>query len=194
MKLIDNFPILLFYGKLHVINGVRSETEEKLGEPYNPCRESSIDEKYRKKNCYGNCIYNELVKKYNCTFKNSLFEIKGFEQCKSTFLIENYFFKNYELFELNCQKKCPDGCESVKFNSQITQFEFDSSDKNQNIIQFYISDFSSLKIKQTPKSTFFSFISADIGGALGLFMGISLLNFIEILEFIVDFLFISFSL
>ena len=42
MKLIDNFPILLFYGKLHVINGVRSETEEKLGEPYNPCRESHM--------------------------------------------------------------------------------------------------------------------------------------------------------
>jgi hypothetical protein len=79
----------------------------------------------------------------------------------------------------------------VKFSSQQGETEWNVN--NQTHLSFSSSDFSFLKITQIPKTSPFSFISADIGGALGLFMGISFLNFIEMFEFILDVFLISFS-
>ncbi len=71
--------------------------------------------------------------------------------------------------------------ESVKYSLQIWETELNVN--NQTHFYFYF-----LKITQIPKTSSFSFISVDIGGALGIFI-----NFIEMFEFILDVFLISFS-
>jgi len=67
----------------HYQIGILKESIEiKLPEPYNLCKESSIDEPYHQSNCIGYCIFKEIKDKYNCTFSQSLFAIKGLEECK----------------------------------------------------------------------------------------------------------------
>ena len=132
---------------------------------------------------------------YNCTLKESLFKIDGFEQCEKSDIENSKFSENLNFFAKECEADCPESCESIKFNTQISQFS--PSDFNlaadKTAFSFQVSDLSYLKITQIPKKTTFEFISADIGGALGLFMGISCVNFIEIFEFFVDMALITFS-
>jgi hypothetical protein len=167
---------------------VKLETEEKLDEPYNKCKKSTDNKPYRKANCLGKCMYGKVATKYNCTY-DGLFKIDNLKECKNLSQSDTSQMQNEG--QKDCPEKCPAECESVKFSSQVTETELKIN--NQTYFGFFVSDFSSLKITQIPKTTPFSFISADIGGALGLFMGISFLNFIEMFEFILDIFLISFS-
>ncbi len=195
---LDEFDgmVTSFYsnGKIHSINIVKSETEEKLGEPYNSCKVFP-NEKYHKKNCISMCVSKKMSNIYNCTLKESLFKIDGFEQCEKSVIENSKFSENLNFFAKECEADCPESCESIKFNTQISQFS--PSDFNlaadKTAFSFQVSDLSYLKITQIPKKTTFEFISADIGGALGLFMGIVCVNFIEIFEFFVDMALITFS-
>ncbi len=175
--------------KGNFLNIVKAETEQKLPEPYNSCKESTSDQHYHQMNCIENCIFNRIGNDYNCTFTDSLFKLSGLDECSRLF-----FSLIREGNLLDCEKECLPSCETVKFTSQVAQFDVQELvSNNLTSMQFTVSDLSSLNIKQIPKKTTFEFISADIGGALGLFMGISVLNFIEIFEFIVDILFITYS-
>ena len=195
---LDDFgeiaPSFYSYGQFYSINTVKSETEEKLGEPYNTCKVFP-NEKYHKKNCISMCVSKKMSNIYNCTLKESLFKIDGFEQCEISVVENSRFSENLNFFAKECETGCPEGCESVKFSTQISQFSLSDTNlaADKTAFSFQVSDLSYLKITQIPKKTTFEFISADIGGALGLFMGISCVNFIEIFEFIVDMAFITFS-
>ena len=179
-------------GLFHFISIVKSETEEKLDEPYSQCKKSTNNQTYLQNNCVESCIYSKIGTIFNCTF-NGLFKINGLKACEFNI---SFIRKNIDEHLKDCTKECPIECESMKFSSQISQYEpmeFSSqislTELNVNTetaFGFFVSDLSFLKITQIPKTSLFSFISADIGGALGLFMGVSALNFIEILEFIVD--------
>ena len=184
-------PILFANGKGYLVNIVKSETQEKLEEPYSSCERSKNDKPYRKKNCNEKCVYNKLGTEFNCTY-DGLLKIDGLKECRFSEMLTN--FAIIDLFHQDCEKECPSECESSKFNVQ-SSIEYDKTDNSSSItmLKFTVTDFSFLKITQIPKTNFFSFISADIGGALGLFMGISVLNFIEMLEFIFDIFSISFS-
>ena len=175
--------------KGNFLNIVKAETEQKLPEPYNSCKESASDQYYHQMNCIENCIFNRIGNALNCTFKDSLFKALGLNECTGF-----HFNSIREKYLLDCEKECLPSCETVKFTSQVAQFDIDDPVfNNSTLIRFIVSDLSSLSIMQIPKKTTFEFISADIGGALGLFMGISVLNFIEIFEFIVDIIFITYS-
>ena len=206
----DNY-LNSYYGKFslmkngieHYISMVKSESEEKLDDPYSKCKKSTNNQRYLQNNCIESCIYSKIGRKFNCTF-NGLFKINDLQVCK--FNISDFVFFNQikeEVFK-DCNKECPIECKSMKFSSQVSEWEpikfgsqvsTNQSDVNQMSTRFafFLSDLSFLKITQIPKTSFFSFISADIGGALGLFMGASALNFIEIFEFIVDISFIYFG-
>ena len=56
---------------------------------------------------------------------------------------------------------------------------------------FFLSDFSSLNISQIPKTDWFTALN-NIGGGLGLFMGIAFPNLIEFLQFIFEISFTAF--
>jgi len=105
-------------------------------------------------------------------------------------------FKNYHDIEIekesieieltepyNHCKESPidDSCYSEKFVHYLTTSEKDGYTR----LEFSFRDFSSLNITQIPKTDLFTFIN-NIGGGLGLFMGIALPNLIEFMQFIFE--------
>jgi hypothetical protein len=62
---------------------------------------------------------------------------------------------------------------------------------NESMLMFNIADFSYLNITQNAKIDSWTFIN-NIGGGLGLFMGIALPNFVEFFQFIANILIITF--
>jgi hypothetical protein len=150
--------------------------ETKLPEPYNPCKKSSFDDPYHQMNCIETCTYKEIKNKYNCTFQSTLFSIQSFRQC-----VLKYRVLKTE-FSANCLKECPlESCFSEKFTfySKSTRKE-DSTE-----FRFYFRELSSLNITQIPKTDGFTFLN-NIGGGLGLFMGIAFPNVIEFVQFILE--------
>ena len=166
-----------------------SSMESKLSEPYSDCKAASDNKPYIQMNCIETCIYKSIEENHNCTFK-SLFAIKGLKLCyfKSIIgvlelLLEPPFNSLKDKYYEDCKRKCPIGCNSIQYS--YTNFNSLKSTSNLTQFEFSIPDFSTLNITQIPKMNSFSFI-CNIGGALGLFMGISFLNIVEILEFLID--------
>ena len=115
-----------------------------------------------------------------------------------------------------CYEYCPLECDSISY--EIIPYSqsllIDDMEKNVSIVRaaLYRQNFSSYKelkrhylavniyyknlkydlIMQEPKIELFVFIS-NIGGILGLFLGISFLSFIEILEILVESIYILYS-
>ncbi len=157
--------------------------ETKLPEPYNPCKKSPVDEPYHQMNCIEACTYKEIKNKYNCTFQSTLFSIQGFRQC----VLEYKELK--EEFSASCLKECHlESCFSEKFSFDFTKY-FDSSDYT--TFEFNFRDLSSLNITQIPKTDGFTCLN-NIGGGLGLFMGIAFPNLIEFFQFILEIVLIIF--
>lgn len=181
---LDSFyslqDISLKFNNIHNVEIEAPSIETKLGEPYNQCKESTTDKVYHQKNCIETCISRGIQRRYNCS-DAGLFAIAGLEECETpAFQLE---------FIDACEKKCPVGCHSVKVKFQVTSTKREDNDFTE--FSFKFPDFTSLKIDQIPKMNGFSFLS-NIGGSLGLFMGISFLSFIEILAFIIDVFLLAF--
>lgn len=172
--------LTLDFGYRHTIEIEMPSIEAKLGEPYNQCRETGPERVYHQKNCIEACIYKGIKYKYNCTYAG-LFAVGTLEKCQLGGLQSEFLS--------SCVKECPADCYSRQFRSHIVSTKLDNADYTD--FRFAVPDFSSLKIDQIPKMNEFAFLS-NIGGSLGLFMGISFLSFVEIFEFIVDVFLIAF--
>jgi len=162
--------------------------ETKLPEPYNPCKESSIDEPYHQMNCIEACTYKEIKIKYNCTFHSTIFSIQGLRQCE-----HNYRVLKAE-FSAGCLKECPsESCLSEKFSYYATSSSYStvSSNTSSTLFRFLFRDLSTLNITQIPKTDVFTFLN-NIGGGLGLFMGIAFPNLIEFFQFVCEIFLIVF--
>jgi len=88
-----------------------------------------------------------------------------------------------------CNKECP--LESCYFEKYIP-YIIGESERVFTDFKFSFIDFSTLNITQIPKTDMFTFIN-NIGGGLGLFMGIAFPNIIEFLQFITDIFLIAFT-
>lgn len=182
------------YTSSGVIGIVKAEVEKKLAKPYNNCTDRNI--KYRQINCIEECINKQIKSKYNCSIP-SYYRIGGLEECGGkltdkrdsnlsvvTMLYDKHisYIKNLtNEFKTFCENECPKYCESVLLTTSFFK------KPNFNTFSFVFTDFSTLYISQIPKMSLFSFIS-NIGGTLGLFIGISFLSFFEIVELIIDIL------
>lgn len=167
--------------------------ETKLGERYNECKEQSTHETYHQMNCVESCIYREIGNNYNCTFMGSLFSIEGLEECLDrTIINQNQEILKDRMYH-ECKKECPVSCYTV----QLRKNYYTKSDmipvgaRSTTHLRFVMPHLSSLNITQIPKLTVSSLVSS-IGGSLGLFMGLSFLNFVEVFEFIIDIFFLIF--
>jgi hypothetical protein len=115
----------------------------------------------------------------------SLFAIPGLRLCN---LLGNDSYHDYrDKFYEGCLKLCPESC---YYEKSILDVRSDHHDEGYTDIHTSVSDFSSLNISQIPKTDLFTFIK-NVGGGLGLFMGIALPNLIEFLGFIVEVLSIA---
>jgi hypothetical protein len=77
------------------------------------------------------------------------------------------------------------------FSEKFRFFSFSSFAFNSTEFRFYFRDLSFLNITQIPKTDGFTFLN-NIGGGLGLFMGIAFPNLIEFFQFISEILLIVF--
>ncbi len=181
LKSFDKLEPLLFESNnYHVIEIVKESTEIKLPEPYNQCKESSVDEPNHQSNCFYSCIFREIKNKYNCTFPLTLFAINGLELCDLKYKLGYSDFEKE--FSVGCLKICSlESCFSEKLTSYIqTTIGF-----SKTIFQLSFRDLSTLNITQIPKIDWFTFLN-NIGGGLGLFMSIAFPTLIEFLQFIVE--------
>ena len=150
----------------HRVEIAKDSVETKLPEPYNKCKESLTNENYHQENCVETCISKEIKNKYNCTFVQSLFAIAGLKHCNN----EGKLL--YKEFLTVCRKQCPENCYSERFTTDIWSSELSSAVSRVTRFRISLRDLSSLTITQIPKIDEFTFIN-NIGGGLGLFMGIS---------------------
>jgi len=169
-------------GSLYKFEIEKVSIANKLPEPYNLCKKSSADEPYHQMNCIEACTYKEIKNKYNCTFHSRLFSIQGFSQCELQYKVLK------SEFSVSCLGQCPESCFSEKFTLDFTTSpsSFDSTE-----FKFRFRDLSSLNITQIPKTDPFTFLN-NVGGGLGLFMGIAFPNLIEFFQFILEIVLIIF--
>jgi hypothetical protein len=174
-------PISLKINTHNTIGILKESIEIKLPEPYNPCKESSIDEPYHQSSFIGNCIFKEIKDKYNCTFLQSLFSIKGFAECE---LVRKEYLDFEKEFSPGCLKECPlESCFSEKFTYDVRTIG--DLYRTYTIFIFFFRDLSTLNITQIPKIDGFTFIN-NIGGGLGLFMGVAFPTLVEFIQFIFE--------
>ena len=134
-------------------------------------------------NCIEACFFKEIKNKYNCTFQETLFSIQGFSQCVHEYLVLK------KEFSASCKTKCPlESCFSEKFTFDYATI---ASELDFTRLRFYLRDLSFLNITQIPKTDPFTFLN-NIGGGLGLFMGIAFPNLIEFFQFIMEIVLIIF--
>lgn len=179
----------------------KTDMENKLGEPYNRCRgPDGKAEAYRQYNCIEACISEEVRSKYNCSL-SSYYEIEGLENCAGRLREYDYFNaataflaiedKTKDLtaeFMADCERQCPEQCQSIEFSLKLAnKANIFILDKTR--FKFSFAHFSTLKITQIPKMNPYSFI-ASIGGSLGLFIGARFLSCVEILEFVIEVLYV----
>jgi hypothetical protein len=169
-------------------------------------------EKYSQLNCFHRCSYLLALENSNCSCNSSLrdFEkdcVKHFFQKETDIFkcIRNYLnnLTKKTTFKRKCRSYCPLECDSMTFriSNYIEQFPVSGrisnesknayelekyttyEQVNKHLIQLhvYYNDLRYIQISQEPKTETFTFIS-NIGGILGLFIGISFLSLIEIFE------------
>jgi len=101
-----------FYKNEYNIKITKTEIEEKLGEPYNTCRQSTEDEIYNQADCIEKCVNTELANKYNCTWYGYN-EIEGLEYCKILSIRTE--------FKMKCRGESPKNCATMKFITELTR-------------------------------------------------------------------------
>ena len=161
---------------------------------------------YRQSDCLTFCLGEILNKSCNSLSSNfSEAELQTSNKCRFNYT-KYWLSKNFE--ESNCSKYCPHECNSQSYSvvSSFSQFSSlayalekmkyltkqgilteimnmtaEKIKKSFLAVNVYYKDFSYSVVSQQPKTQLFDLIS-KIGGLLGLFVGMSLLSFGELLE------------
>ena len=156
---------------------IQKEVELKLEEPYNRCRNVS-DITYRQANCLAQCTNNNFASRYNCTLRN-FYSISGSDRsCKGV-------IANFSEYNTVCEEQCPKECSTTKFDVLINNPDVGSNFNNTVEFKVFYLDLSYSEIKQTAKMSGYSLLN-EIGGALGLFVGITFLSLFEFLEYLFE--------
>lgn len=156
--------------------------EFKLGKPYKDCELPPFDHH----NCLEECISKTIALEYECSIYSYYqnMSLKGcFEGLNPN---KDVILKRMSHLENNaCLTECPDSCVS-KFTKTKPTFLNETSSVWFN---FTVRDTRPLKITELPKIKESDLLGA-IGGTLGVFLGMSILSFYEILNLIFEFFFI----
>ena len=87
-----------------------------------------------------------------------------------------------------CVEECPVECDYSLFTFKTQSFYFE----NVTNILVYFNNLRYTEISEIPKTTPTDML-ALVGGTLGLFLGISLLSFIEIVDFLIEVVWLTFQ-
>lgn len=141
------------------------------------------------------------VKTYDSSTECSISKNETVKACYTNFTSE---IQKKNIFEM-CAKYCPLACDTISYSIGVyeqnlpafgnisKEYDFASFGTYERALKDYISvrvfypDLKYTFIKQNPKLEIFDLVSG-IGGTFGLFLGISFLSFIEIIDCIIEFL------
>ena len=156
--------------------------EVKLEVPYSQCQ-TVADPTYRHANCDYQCRNDQFAAHFNCTL-TSYYSLEGYQFCHDEQVAAAVALAEFDSL---CQTQCPQECTSTKFDALISGY-------SDSALTFYITyqDTSYIEIRETAKMKGYSLI-AEIGGALGLFVGITFLSLLEFLEYFSDIFLILFK-
>ena len=175
----------------------------------------SVNKTYRQADCFELCLQNNIMKNCSCYDYSYPRINNSFSPCftKPEILCTIYQYNYFRRFKMSeeCLKLCPLECDSVKYDVSMSSLDFPSKFvfdiyKNfglfngtfesfkQNLLQvniFYPS-LTYTKISESPKMSITDLLS-NLGGTLGLYIGISFLSLIEIVEMLIELLLTSFN-
>ena len=128
-------------------------------------------------NCSVHSLDDELYQK--CFYKNNNKTKECYTRFMDTFNIDHFL------------QYCPRECDF--FSYDITPYTlFNNYSDNKFHLRVYYEDLKYTHISQQAKTEFVGLIS-NIGGSLGLFVGVSFISFLEMFEVLAEFLFIYFE-
>ena len=179
--------------------------------PYSQCQDIA-NQTYRQENCLDLCLQKEIINACGCYFTKYLMEAQSepcenVTQLDCINKQTNLFTRDFLESSL---RECPLECDSLVYNLQISSLEFPNEQFYNmflldqtlyGLLSILLSDtptFANIReisykanvfyphlqytqISQTPKTSPFDLLS-QIGGSLGVFLGLSFLHFVEIVE------------
>lgn len=172
---------------------------------------------YRQKDCFDFCIGRELFKYLNISNATDSWAVAFLTATKGAKMSETLFAEllkihiNFTQSKMNeiCVPECPLECDTIRYEKSLSFSKLSplalnfSNNFGESLtlkelqdslmfINIYYDDLTYTSISQTEEIDIFGFIS-NLGGILGLFIGISFLSFAEIFELILEILFILFE-
>jgi hypothetical protein len=184
--------------------------DTKLEYPYNDCLENVskftnkkfiidyMEKKnwqYTNKECIRLCENLKYLEESNCNCSLNNLDDYPYKVCynndelKACYIKFIDHFNKKDIFQI-CSEYCPLECDSFDYDISINSRASGSlsADNTTGIYVFY-EDLKYTLISQQPKMQFIDLIS-NIGGSLGLFVGISFISFLELFEILVEIIFI----
>ncbi len=173
-----------------------------LSHPYNDClnlneisfydsdlvrKTLSSGYSYRRQNCYQKCY--EKYKTISKPSKNFDYHSVCSEHCPLECEVSS--FKIFEYSQALTKKTVDDLCKRTdqvkavgeKFN--LTNFTLDDFQERFTQVYVFFPKLEYTEISQIPKTTVFDLISS-VGGSLGLFMGLSLMSFVQLFNILIE--------
>ena len=158
---------------------------------------------YSQKNCLHLCYQSLLISKIGCYHPgfNKLNSTKPCVSHDDTVKSSNFYFQDYlkNYLDNYCKLICPLECNFIYYNNFISHGNFptffylnmsgfnftdmETFKKSYLSLNIYYDSFSNTKIEEVAKTELIDLI-ANIGGTLGLFLGVSVLSIAEIFELV----------
>jgi hypothetical protein len=170
----------------------------------------STNYSYNYKDCFEYCIGREMNKYLNISNKIEHWKNVAYTSSDKPFYLFDVYYKIIkDNIHKKCLHECPIECDSIRYDISASFSKFEvkpaieiikaikfkvnpifenltSADLNDLVFaSVFYNDLEYTSISQLPKMDFFDLIS-NIGGSLGLFIGISFLSFAEIIELLLE--------
>lgn len=149
---------------------------------------STISYQYSQNLCLELCFHKIMLEKCNCySHLFSMFTLgKPCQEIKDTMCCWTEFhkFSNSNSIAGNCRERCPLECKTIVYSKTISRKKYlNNNEKISVAIRF--DGLGYTEIKESPIMNLVDLMS-NIGGIGGLFLGISLLSFVEIIEIFME--------
>lgn len=143
---------------------------------------------YRQLNCIEICEVKIISDTCNCSW-TGFNEKDGYSNCyEDPISTQCVIYQNLNFNLTHCYAECPLECNSVAFTRQMQSFQTPGSDLIK--LSLFYDEMSYVRNSELAKINELELVSS-FGGTFGLFLGLSLLSFVEFAVFFVEFGFIS---
>jgi len=151
---------------------------------------------YSEKECFRLCENSKYLEESNCNCTLRNLEDYPYKVCLYNNELKdcyNKFIDYFNKIDIKCSEYCLLECDTFSYDISINSGQFQPFiTDNITGIYVYYEDLRYTWINQQPKMQFIDLIS-NIGGSLGLFVGISFISFLELFEILIEIIFVYFE-